>query len=115
MKTDGFNFAQWLEEFGHGATNKVASERLAEIVKACELTGQKGQLTIKIAVGAAGGLAELRAAIAFKRPEAPLPGGTYYTTSDGNLVDEDPRQLTLPATKILDVQPFKTVTGGKSE
>lgn len=114
MKAERFDFAQWLEEFGHGATNKVLSERLAEIVHACEQTGQKGQLTLKIAIGAAGGLAELRASVAFKRPEAPLPGGTYYTTVDGALVDEDPRQLSLPTPKVIDVQPFKTVDGGKA-
>lgn len=105
---DEFNFADFLAEFGKGATNKVASQRMREIVKACTETGRKGAITIKIEVGAAGGVAELRAKISVTKPEPQLPGGVYFATDEGGLVEEDPRQMKLPA-KILDIAPVRTI------
>lgn len=114
-EADAFDFATFLAEFGHGAPNKQASDKLQEIVHACTLTGRKGKLVLTIEVGAAGGIAELRAKISVTKPEAALPGGTYFATETGALVSEDPRQLKLPS-KVLDVQPVRTITsidGGK--
>lgn len=107
---DEFDFANFLAEFAKGTTNKVASERMRELVKACMEYGRKGTLTIKIDVGVAGGVAELRASVSTKKPDAALPGGIYFTTEDGALVEEDPRQMKLqmPA-KVIDVQPLRTV------
>lgn len=109
---EDFNFADFLAEFGHGSTNRQASEKLKEIVQACRETGCKGSLTIKISVGTSGGggntLAELRAKITVTKPEASLPGSTYYVTDDGALVDEDPRQMKLPG-KVLDMPPVRSI------
>ncbi len=103
-----FDFAEFLAEFGKGATNRVASERMREIVQACIATGRKGSITIKLEVGAAGGVAELRAKISVTKPEPALPGGVYFTTDEGALVEEDPRQMKLPS-KILDIQPVRNI------
>lgn len=108
-----FNFATWLEELAKGSTNRIASERMAEVVKACQETGRKGSVTIKIDISAANGLAEVRAALSVKKPEPSLPGSSYYVDKGGELRDEDPRQLTLPAAKILDIAPIKNIDGGK--
>lgn len=113
---DEFDFAEFIREFGHGATNKQAGVKLREVVMACALTGKKGSLTISIAIGAGGGLAELRASVKTTKPEPPLPGGSYFTTDAGALANEDPRQLTLPK-KVLDAAPIRTiniVTGDRS-
>jgi len=103
-----FDFAAFLADFGHGATNKLASAKLREIVQACAATGKKGALTIKIVCGSVGGLAELRAAITITKPEPALPGGAYYVTETGGLVTEDPKQLKLPA-RVLDIAPVKNI------
>lgn len=111
-----FDFSTFLSEFGHGATNRVASERLQEIVQACAQTGRKGKLTVTIEVGAAGGIAELRAKISVTKPEPALPGGTYFATDTGSLVEEDPRQLKLPVGRVIETAPVRTITsidGGK--
>lgn len=107
-KDDDFDFGEWLKEFGRGATNKIAGDRLREIVAACETTGRKGSLSIKIEISAAAGLAEVRASVTCKKPEPALPGGAFYTDKEGNLLDEDPRQTSLPA-KILDVPPVRVM------
>lgn len=110
-ESEAFDFAEFLKEFGHGAPNTTATQRMREIVQACVATGRKGSITIKIDIAAHGGLAELRAAISCKKPEPQLPGSTYYTNETGELLNEDPRQLTLP-TKVLDGDtgtPLRTV------
>lgn len=87
------------------------------MIAACASTGKKGGITLKIVCGSAGGLAELRASVTVTKPEPALPGGTYYTTETGALVNEDPRQMKLPA-KVIDVQPVRTIhsiDGGKAQ
>lgn len=108
------DFAQFLKEFAHGSTNQIATERLREVVAACQAIGAKGSITIKVSVDAKQGLAEIKAAISVKKPEPALPGACYYTTEDGALLDEDPRQLKLP-TKVLDAPAkLKTIEGGNN-
>lgn len=104
-----FDFAEFLAEFGKGATNRVASERMREVVKACAETGRKGAITIKLEIGSAGGVAELRAKISVTKPEPSLPGGVYFATEDGALVEEDPRQLKLPVARVIDIAPIKNI------
>ena len=108
---DEFDFALWLQELGHGATNKQATEQLRKLITACAETGSKGSLTLTIKAGTAGGMAELKASIKSTIPQPPLPGGTYYVTPSGALATEDPRQLALPK-KILDIQPVRTPPRG---
>ena len=101
-----FDFALWLQELGHGATNRQATEQLCKLVNACRETGKTGSLVITIKAGTSGGLAELSAAIKTTMPQPALPGGTYYVTEDGALVTEDPRQISMPA-KILGPTPIR--------
>lgn len=109
-ETEAFDFAEFFAEFGKGTTNKVASQRMREIVKACTETGRKGKIVITLEVGAAGGVAELRAKISVTKPEPALPGGVYFATEDGDLVEEDPRQLKLPVARVIDIAPIKNMT-----
>ncbi len=113
LTDDDFNFSDFLAEFGRGVPNRIMSDRLREIVRACNETGSKGSITLKLEIGAKGGMAELRASITAKRPEPGLPGGHYFTTEDGGLVEEDPRQLKMPG-KIIDVPGMRRFDGGKS-
>lgn len=106
-KTDDFDFATWLQEFGHGATNRQATELLRKLIPACQETGKAGSITLTIKVEAVAGLAELKASIKTTVPQSPLPGGSYYVTETGALVTEDPRQLSLPR-KTLEPIPFHT-------
>jgi hypothetical protein len=107
MTTDDFDFALWLQEFGHGAANKQAGDQLRQLVNACRETGKAGSLQLTIKVGAADQLAELKASIKTTCPQPSLPGGSYFVTSEGALVTEDPRQQKLPMPRALDIAPIK--------
>lgn len=101
-----FDLADLIRDLGHGATNRLGSAKLADVLNACRLTGKKGRVTIDIAVAAGpDGIAEIRAAIKTTRPEAQLPGGAYYVTSEGALVTEDPRQTKLPLPRSIPMNP----------
>lgn len=100
-KTEEIDFAEFLREFAHGSTNRTATERLREVVAACQSTNSKGSITIKFSIDAKQGLAEVRAGISVKKPEPALPGGHYYTNEAGELLDEDPRQMKLNP-KVID-------------
>jgi len=106
MADDEFEFAPWLQEFGHGSANKQATDRLRRLISACVETGKTGSMTIAIKVGSLGGLAELKISIKTTEPQPALPGGAYYVTDSGGLVTEDPKQLSLPK-KVLDIAPIR--------
>lgn len=111
---DAHDFADIIKEFAHGSTNKLATERLREIVRACIETGSKGSITLKLSVDVKQGIAEVKAALSVKKPEPGLPGQCFYTAEGGALLDEDPRQMKLPA-KIIDAPTkLKTIDGGNS-
>ncbi len=103
---EDFNFALWLEELGHGATNTRAGKLLREIVGACEATGKTGKLVLTLTVGAVGGLAEVRPTLKITKPDPALPGGSYFATEEGDLVTEDPRQGKLPL-KAIPLAPLR--------
>lgn len=100
------DFAEFVREFGHGSTNRTLTERLREVVAACSESNGKGSITLKIGVDAKQGLAELKVSVSVKKPEPALPGGHYYTTPDGDLLDEDPRQMKLNP-KVIDAPQTK--------
>lgn len=100
-KDEETTIAAFLEDFGHGETNKLATARLTEIVRACQETGKKGSLTIRFDVAvSAQGIAEVRASVKTTKPENALPGAAFYAGSDGRLHTEDPRQTKLPLKSI---------------
>lgn len=107
-ETEETDFADFIREYAHGSTNKMATERMRELVAACRETGSKGSITVKFTIDTKNGLAEVRAAISCKKPEPGLPGAHYYTNEAGELLDEDPRQMKL-APKILDQKPARVI------
>ena len=96
------SFAEFLQEMSHGAVDQQATDKFREIVRACMETGQSGSITVKLTIKAASKLAEVSAKISTTKPEPKVPGQTFYTSDDGNLHNEDPRQLKLPS-KVIEV------------
>lgn len=95
-----------------------ASELLAEIVKAVEVTGKSGKLTIELQVKklSRSGALEIIDKVTSKIPtEAPLTT-MMYPTPEGNLITEDPRQQKLDLKSVRavgasDITPIKPTTG----
>lgn len=105
-------FHNFLEEFAHGAVNRRLTHRLTELVKACNETGEKGSLTIKISVAAKGSQAQVSIGVKTSKPEGALPGDMYFTDQDGKLHTEDPRQKKLPfksikPSRVINLTPMK--------
>lgn len=108
------DFADIIKEFAHGSTNKVATDKLKEIVAACRENGGKGSITLKLSVDVKQNIVSLNTKISTSKPEPALPGAHFYATDSGALVDEDPRQMKLPA-KIIDAPAkLKTIDGGNA-
>lgn len=112
---DAFELADLIRDIGHGATNRLGSARLTEMLKACQATGLSGRITLDIAMRAGpDGIADISVKIKTSKPEAKLPGGAYYVTAAGGLVTEDPKQLKLPAARVLpDAKIVNINNGGK--
>lgn len=102
------DFAEWLAEFARGSANQALTKRLAEVVQACREHNGKGSITLKLSIGCAGGMAEVKAKIAYTKPDPALPSAVFFSTEGGQLVEEDPRQLKLPA-KVIDIAPVRTI------
>ena len=107
---EDFDFTSFLAEFGHGATNQQAGERMQSLVRACVEHSGKGKLVLTFDVKAADGLAEIKATLKTTEPQPGSASATYYATHTGALVTEDPRQLAMPA-RVLDPTPIR---GGKA-
>ncbi len=91
-----------------------ASEALAEVVKAVDITGKSGKVTIELQVKklSRSGALEIVDKVTHKIPtEAPVTT-MMYPTPEGNLITEDPRQQkldlkTVRASGAADITPIK--------
>lgn len=80
-----------------------ASDALADVVKAVDLTGKTGSVTIKIDIRrATAGAMAVRGTYSVKRPSEPAIEALLFHTPEGNLLTEDPSQ------KKLDLRPVDT-------
>ena len=86
-----------LERLRGGQMLDEASEKLAEIVKAVDITGKAGEITIKLQVKklSRSGALEVIDKISSKIPEEQPITTMMYPTPEGNLLTQDPRQQTL--------------------
>jgi hypothetical protein len=103
-----------------GAAARTADAALRKVVEAVEATGKKGSITIKMTIAPLkGGDTELDVDISITNsiPVESIPKGIFYP-KDGELVRDDPRQLTLDGTinsdgKTIDIasRRFNGATG----
>lgn len=108
-------FSLFLQDFADGRLDDRLTERFAELVAACRETGKKGGLTIKINVKPEGTMSHVTFDLKANLPEHPLPGHSFYSSENGELTTEDPRQLKLPG-KILHATGVpRVVQGGKRD
>lgn len=91
-------FSHFIEHLGAGSVDRTVTERLHELVAACRESGQRGSITLTISVSPEdqGRLANIAVKVSTKKPEPKLVGGLFFAGSDGELHQEDPRQLALP-------------------
>lgn len=81
-----------------GAVDRSTSQVLAEVVKAVQLTGKKGSVTLKLDISKLKGgdtEIEVKASVNYKAPSEDIPMGIYYPDDKGLLHRTDQRQLTM--------------------
>lgn len=74
-----------------------ASEKLAKLVKACEDTGRKGEMTMKISLVPNGDAASMKVkcTIDVKAPKEDEKPSIFFTGENGELMREHPKQPEL--------------------
>ena len=100
------DFATFITDLDHGKINQHLTEILAAVVAAVEDTGKVGEVTLKITVKKEGKMAIIGVDVKGKEPKHPLHGTLFYIGENGELLRDDPRQLSL---KNLDKPPLKAV------
>jgi hypothetical protein len=84
-----------MRELRRGRVLDIASERLQEVVRAVDLTGKSGEVTItlKVKPEKGGGAAKtLQPSVKAKVPEVELSEGIFFSDDSGDLHRTDPDQ-----------------------
>lgn len=112
-------FIDVLMRQGNGATNQELSDELREIVQRVRATGKTGTLTLQLKVELVKSTNSIVILdkISAKKPEYDRPSSLFFADDDGNLLREDPNQLSMfdladiaePGTTIVDLDDRRTV------
>lgn len=88
------NFIQLVEDTYRGGLAAELSEKLTEVVRACEKTGKQGNITLQFKVKARGNSGEMLISPVVKSsvPEHDKGEAIMFSTPEGNLQLQDPRQ-----------------------
>lgn len=89
-------FADFLREHNRGRSHEELGESLQMLVARVVETAKKGTLTYVLTVGQGdGGALVVKDEIKLKLPEFDREGSIFYADDDGNLIKNDPRQMTF--------------------
>lgn len=88
-------FIDILTDLDDGEVNIMLSKELPRVVAAVMETGRAGSLTLKIDIKREKRMAIVKASVSTKIPAPDSESSIFYTTEDGDLCREDPRQLAL--------------------
>ena len=88
------NFNQTLDTIYAGGLAAELDEKLTEVVRAAELTGKTGSISVTLKIKAKGssGQIEITPAVKALVPEHERGNVLMFATPEGNLQLEDPRQ-----------------------
>ncbi len=111
---DRLDFTEFLANHDRGTTALLAGARLQRVVAACLAHKgggkSKGKVTLTLDIEANDGRAAVAVSIKSTEPQPGSLTASYFTTEDGRLHDENPRQTQMPA-RILAPTPIR---GGQS-
>lgn len=97
--TNATPFSQQLAFLNRGTLDFELTEAMAELVKAVRQTGKAGELVLKIKVGKLNARDEdalkLTPAVTIKVPQMPAYESVMFSTADGSLLRDDPKQRKL--------------------
>lgn len=88
-------FTEVLGDLAQGDVEKELTTQLAEVVRACEATGKKGALTIKLNVAPGPKLMTMSVEAKTTIPRPSLEATSFYTDDKGSLHIDNPKQTTM--------------------
>lgn len=114
MRPDLFLYT--LGTLRYGETQKELSEELHTAVQRAIDTGKVAEITLKIKIKpeANGAQVFITDEIKSKIPQFARSQTILFPTPEGNLIREDPRQMSIPGLKAIETErpdTFKTVAG----
>lgn len=99
-------FADFLREQAKGQTHEELSEGLRDLVQRVKDTGKGGSISLTVTVelmkGSGGNALVVSDAIKLKLPEHDRQTSLFFSDRDGNLVRNDPDQLTFDSLREVD-------------
>jgi len=96
-------FGDWLREQAKGRSHDELSDGLRDLVTRVTDTGKKGTLTYVVTVEQMkdGDALIVHDEIKLKMPEHDRPASLFWRDDDGNLVRDDPAQLTFESLREI--------------
>lgn len=99
---DNQPFMKMIAELRYGSLLDDLTEKMQELVNACNSTGRKGSLTLTINLSPGkGGEVAITDKIVSKVPELEKGSSIMFITPEGNLQRSDPRQMTIDSLKTI--------------
>lgn len=104
MTTKNVPFSQQVAYLSRGCLDEELTEALAEVVKAVRDTGKSGELTFKIKVSMLNmrdeNAVKLTPSVKTKKPEMAPYETIMFSTGDGDLLRDDPKQHKLELQEV---------------
>lgn len=98
-ESDNYDFAELIANMSNGAANRQITDALRDVVKAVEETGKAGDVVIKLTIKHEKARALIVLDVKNKIPREAVLIPPYYYGVNGELLEEDPRQVSM----VLDV------------
>ena len=96
-------FTDVLPSLRYGTLNDDLGEALNTLTKKCDETNKSGTLTLTLKLKPGkGGQIEIFDEIKVSLPKEEKASSIMFATPDGNLIREDPRQMTIDGLRTLD-------------
>jgi hypothetical protein len=96
-------FTDTISQLRYGTLLDELTSELNTLVTKCESTGKAGELVLKIKLKpGSGGQIEVSDDLVVKSPKEPRGTTIMFSTPEGNLTREDPRQLKIEGLRAVD-------------
>jgi hypothetical protein len=92
---EGRRLSDVISEMAYGEVDRQAGGALRRVVEACLQTGKKGKISFSIEVTPEDNMVSLASKLAATIPHPSAPSTTFFVDGQGDLTQDDPRQLTL--------------------
>lgn len=106
--SDNTSFSQQVAFLNRGELDDELTQELSELIQQVRLTRKGGAITLKLSVKMADQRTEDRIqimpSVTVKRPELDRESAILWSTADGDLLRNDPRQVSLDLKEVPQIE-----------